>query len=45
VITVKGGFASLPDEGIIAWQLHGTDSPKEVTFKDISFINLSAVKD
>jgi hypothetical protein len=45
VTTVNDKFASLPGEGIIAWQLHGSLSPKEVTFKDISFTNLSPGKD
>jgi hypothetical protein len=33
-------FGRLPDEGIIAWQLH-EGKGMEVTFKDIQFRNLS----
>jgi RNA polymerase sigma factor (sigma-70 family) len=40
-------FPSLPDEGIIAWQLHGGSrdivAPEEVIFKDIHFTDLSRV--
>jgi hypothetical protein len=37
---VDGDFAALPDEGIIAWQLHA-GPPMKVTFKDIQFTDLS----
>jgi hypothetical protein len=37
---VDGDFAKMPDEGIIAWQLHQGPS-MEVTFKDIQFKDLS----
>lgn len=38
--TVDQDFANLPDDGIIAWQLHA-GKPMEVTFKYIVFKNLS----
>ena len=38
--TVDEDFAKMPDEGIIAWQLHGGKS-MEVIFKDIKFKDLS----
>jgi hypothetical protein len=41
--TVDGDFPKMPDEGIIAWQLH-QGPPMEVTFKDIEFKELSAAK-
>ena len=37
---VDEDFAKMPDEGIIAWQLHA-GGPMEVTFRDIVFKNLS----
>jgi Domain of Unknown Function (DUF1080) len=36
--TVDEEFAKLPDEGIIAWQLHA-GGPMEVVFRDIQFKN------
>jgi WD40 repeat protein len=41
VTTIDGDFDSLPDEGVIAWQLHGRMTPKEVTFRNIEFTDLS----
>ncbi len=41
VTTVDGDFPSLPDEGVIAWQLHGRLAPKEMTFRNIRFTDLS----
>ncbi len=38
---VDGDFEKMPDEGIIAWQLHAGFKSMEVTFKDIQFKNLS----
>src|SRR5262249_55673794 len=38
--TVDDDFAKMPDEGIIAWQLHGGKG-MEVTFKNIQFKDLS----
>ena len=38
--TVDEDFAKMPDEGIIAWQLHGGKS-MEVIFKNIKFKDLS----
>ena len=35
--TVDGDFPKMPDEGIIAWQLHAGYPSMEVTFKDIKF--------
>jgi len=37
---VDDDFANLPEEGIIAWQLHA-GGPMEVTFRNIQFTNLS----
>ena len=39
--TVDGDFPSMPDEGIIGWQLHGKKSPEEVEFKDVALLDLS----
>jgi Domain of Unknown Function (DUF1080) len=38
--TVDDDFANMPEEGIIAWQLH-QGNPMEVTFKNIEFKDLS----
>lgn len=38
--TVDQEFANLPDEGVIAWQMHGGPG-MEVTFKDITFTELT----
>ena len=38
---VDGDFPKMPDEGIIAWQLHAGFKSMEVTFKDIEFKDLS----
>lgn len=35
--TVDDDFPKMPEEGIIAWQLHGGMGEMEVTFKDIRF--------
>ena len=35
--TVDGDFPKMPDDGIIAWQLHAGYPSMEVTFKDIKF--------
>jgi hypothetical protein len=37
---VDGDFPKMPDEGIIAWQLHAGFKSMEVTFKDIQFKDL-----
>jgi hypothetical protein len=42
--TVDGDFPKMPDEGIIAWQLHQGYKSMEVTFKDIEFKDLSTAK-
>jgi Domain of Unknown Function (DUF1080) len=39
--TVDDDFPKMPDEGIIAWQLH-QGGPMEVTFRNIQFKDLSA---
>ena len=39
--TVDADFPSMPDEGLIGWQMHGKNPPREVTFKDIEFTDLS----
>jgi hypothetical protein len=38
---VDGEFEKMPDDGIIAWQLHAGFPSMEVTFKDIKFKDLS----
>jgi hypothetical protein len=38
--TIDDDFAKMPDEGIIAWQLHA-GKPMEVIFKNIEFKDLS----
>jgi hypothetical protein len=38
---VDGDFPKMPNEGIIAWQLHAGFKSMEVTFKDIHFTDLS----
>ncbi len=38
---VDDEFAKMPEEGIIAWQLHAGFKSMEVTFKDIRFTDLS----
>ena len=40
--TVDAAFPSMPSEGLIGWQLHGKDPPREVAFKDIEFTDLSS---
>jgi hypothetical protein len=40
--TVDDDFEKMPDDGIIAWQLHAGFPSMEVTFKDIKFKDLSA---
>ena len=42
VTTVDEDFDIMPAEGIIAFQLHVTKTPMEVTFKNIEFKDLSA---
>lgn len=42
--TVDDDFDKMPDEGIIAWQLHAGFKSMEVTFKNIEFKDLSAKK-
>jgi putative heme-binding domain-containing protein len=39
--TVDGDFPELPDEGIIAWQLHAGFKAMEVTFRNIRFQELN----
>jgi len=40
VTTVDDDFPIMPDEGILAFQLHVTKTPMTVTFKDIDFKEL-----
>jgi serine/threonine protein kinase len=40
--TVDADFPKMPDEGIIAWQLHA-GPPMEATFRNINFTDLSEV--
>ncbi|HTU92477.1 MAG TPA: protein kinase, partial [Gemmataceae bacterium] len=41
ITTVDADFPTLPDEGIIAWQLHTEHPGMEVAFKNIAFKELS----
>jgi hypothetical protein len=41
---VDDDFDKMPDEGIIAWQLHANFKSMEVTFKDIRFKDLGKKK-
>ena len=41
VTAIDGDYPGVPDEGVIAWQIHGTKTPRELTFKDIEFTDLS----
>jgi hypothetical protein len=41
VTTVDDDFAKMPEDGIIAFQLHVTKTPMEVTFKNIEFKELT----
>ena len=40
--SVDDDFPKMPDEGIIAWQLHAGFPAMEVTFKDIKFTEIKA---
>jgi Domain of Unknown Function (DUF1080) len=40
--TVDDDFATMPEDGIIAWQMHAGYPNMEVTFKNIKFKELSA---
>jgi formylglycine-generating enzyme required for sulfatase activity/serine/threonine protein kinase len=40
--TVDADFPSMPDAGLIGWQMHKGNPPREVTFRDIEFTDLSA---
>jgi Protein kinase domain/Domain of Unknown Function (DUF1080) len=42
VVAVDRELDWLPAEGRIGWKLHGTRSPREVVFKDIEFVDLTA---
>jgi hypothetical protein len=38
--TVDQDFPTMPDVGLIAWQLHASQKPMEVSFRDIEFKEL-----
>jgi hypothetical protein len=40
-VTVDNDFAKMPDDGIIAWQMHAGYPAMEVTFKNIKFKDLT----
>ncbi len=42
VTAIDGDYPSLPDEGVIAWQIHGKMTAKETIFRNIAFTDLSA---
>jgi hypothetical protein len=44
VTAIDGNFPALPDEGTIAWQLHGGRPPWEITFRNIEFTDLGDVE-
>ena len=39
-VAVDDDFPSLPDDGVIAWQIHGRKTPREITFRNIEFTDL-----
>ncbi|HJT76311.1 MAG TPA: DUF1080 domain-containing protein, partial [Gemmataceae bacterium] len=41
VTAIDADYPSLPDEGVIAWQLHGGRPPREITFRNIQFTELA----
>jgi hypothetical protein len=42
--TIDDDFEKMPEEGIIAWQLHANQKPMEVVFKNIAFKELGGKK-
>ncbi len=40
VTTVDADWPTMPGEGIIAWQIHGADAPREVVFKDVTLVEV-----
>jgi formylglycine-generating enzyme required for sulfatase activity len=40
-VACHGDFPSMPVQGIIAWQIHGGNTPREIAFKEITLIDLS----
>jgi serine/threonine protein kinase len=40
IITVDADWPAMPSEGIIAWQIHGADTPREVVFKDVTLVEV-----
>lgn len=40
--TVDDNFPTVPDDGVIGWQLHGGYPGQEVRFKDITFVEPGA---
>jgi hypothetical protein len=40
VTTIDDDFPDLPDEGVLAWQINGYRTPREVTFRNIEFTDL-----
>jgi hypothetical protein len=41
VTAIDDDYPDLPDEGYIAWQLHGSRPPRELVFRNIEFTDLS----
>jgi hypothetical protein len=41
VTTIDDDYPCLPDEGVLAWQLNGHSVPREVTFRNIEFTDLT----
>jgi hypothetical protein len=42
VTAIDDDYPDLPDRGALAWQMHGSRTPREVVFRNIEFTDLSA---
>ena len=40
VVAIDNTYPALPDSGVIAWQIHGKQPPREIVFRDIEFTDL-----
>ena len=40
IISVDADWPTMPSEGVIAWQIHGADTPREVVFKDVTLVEV-----
>jgi serine/threonine protein kinase len=41
VTSVDDDWPTMPSEGIIAWQIHEANTPREVVFKDVTLVDLT----